>query len=108
MNENVAVKFKDDKGEIAKDDFIKLGMENKLLDFGNAIGGEVIKPRSQGLKWLKTKEIFLLNLVGGPKKQGRSTSKSQGGNKVQKNSDHETNLLCCCTSFNLETGKIKE
>ena len=106
MNENVAVKFKDDKGEIAKDDFIKLGMENKLLDFGNAIGGEVIKPRSQGLKWLKTKEIFLLNLVGGPK--GRSTSKSQGGSKVQKNSDHETNLLCCCTSSNLETGKIKE
>ena len=48
MNENAAVKFKDDKGEIAKDDFIKLGLENKLLDFGNAIGGEVIKPRSQG------------------------------------------------------------
>ena len=50
MNENVAVKFKDDNGDIAKDDFIKLGMENKLLDFGNAMGGEVIKPRSQGLE----------------------------------------------------------
>ena len=43
VNECAVGKFQDAKGEISKDDFIKFAQDSKLLDFGNAMGGEVIK-----------------------------------------------------------------
>ena len=43
VNECAVGKFQDSKGEISKDDFIKFAQDSKLLDFGNAMGGEVIK-----------------------------------------------------------------
>ena len=46
-----------------------------------------------------------IHLVAGSKKQSRSTSKNQGS-KLPKN-NHETNLLCCCATSNLEAGEIE-
>ena len=42
VNEAAAGKIIDDNGDIGKDDFIKFAQDSKLLDFGNAMGGDAL------------------------------------------------------------------
>ena len=39
VDERTISKVTDDNGEVAKEDFIKIALENKLLDFGNVMAG---------------------------------------------------------------------
>ena len=39
LDEKTISKVTDDNGEVSKDDFIKIALENKLLDFGNVMAG---------------------------------------------------------------------
>ena len=39
LDERTISKVTDDNGEVAKEDFIKIALENKLLDFGNVMAG---------------------------------------------------------------------
>ena len=46
LDEKAASKITDENGEIAKEDFIKISQDSKLLDFGNVMGGEGMKQSS--------------------------------------------------------------
>ena len=39
LDERTISKVTDENGEVAKEDFIKIALENKLLDFGNVMAG---------------------------------------------------------------------
>ena len=49
MNETAASKIVDENGEVGKDDFIKFAQDSKLLDFGNAMGADVLGLGGGGL-----------------------------------------------------------
>ena len=46
LDERVMAKITSDNGDISKEDFIKIAQDYKLLDFGNAMGGENSKQTS--------------------------------------------------------------
>ena len=43
LDEKAASKITDENGYISKEDFVKIAQDNKLLDFGNAMGGDGMK-----------------------------------------------------------------
>ena len=46
LDERAASKITDDNGDISKEDFVKIAQDNKLLDFGNIMGGDGMKQGS--------------------------------------------------------------
>ena len=46
LDERAAAKITDDNGDISKEDFVKIAQDNKLLDFGNIMGGDGMKQGS--------------------------------------------------------------
>ena len=43
LDEKTIAKVTDERGEVSKEDFVRIALENKLLDFGNVMGGDHIK-----------------------------------------------------------------
>ena len=46
LDEKASVKITDENGDISKEDFVKIAQDSKLLDFGNAMGGDGNKQQS--------------------------------------------------------------
>jgi hypothetical protein len=46
LDERAAAKITDDEGDISKEDFVKIAQDQKLLDFGNIMGGDGMKQGS--------------------------------------------------------------
>ena len=46
LDERVASKITDVDGDISKEEFVKIAQDNKLLDFGNVMGGDGMKQGS--------------------------------------------------------------
>ena len=46
LDDRAASKITDDNGDISKEDFVKIAQDNKLLDFGNVMGGDGMKQGS--------------------------------------------------------------
>ena len=46
LDDRAVSKITDDNGDISKEDFVKIAQDNKLLDFGNVMGGDGMKQGS--------------------------------------------------------------
>ena len=46
LDDRAVSKITDDNGNISKEDFVKIAQDNKLLDFGNVMGGDGMKQGS--------------------------------------------------------------
>ena len=46
LDEKASAKITDENGDISKEDFVKIAQDSKLLDFGNAMGGDGMKQQS--------------------------------------------------------------
>ena len=58
LDERTLLKVTNDKGDVSKEDFVKIALENKLLDFGNAMSGEASRNQKKNMKY--TREEFTL------------------------------------------------
>ena len=43
LDEKILARVTDDNGEVSKEDFVRIALENKLLDFGNVMAGDHMK-----------------------------------------------------------------
>jgi len=78
LDDKTISKVTDDKGEVSKDDFVKIALENKLLDFGNVMSG------SDPIKSVQ-------------KKSSSSKHSSSLYTPGQEISSGKHSLLCCLT-----------
>ena len=43
LDDKIISKVTDECGDVSKEDFVKIALENKLLDFGNVMSGDPLK-----------------------------------------------------------------
>ena len=76
LDEKAAAKITDNHGDISKEDFVKLAQDNKLLDFGNAMGGDSVK---QGAVKKQQRTYIHNNNNTGQQSRAQAAVGTQGG-----------------------------
>ena len=51
LDDKNSSKVTDDNGYVSKDDFVKIAMENKLLDFGHVMAGDASRKQKNSSKY---------------------------------------------------------
>lgn len=50
LDEKILARVTDDNSEVSKEDFVRIALENKLLDFGNVMAGDHMKNAQKNTK----------------------------------------------------------